>query len=209
MKTLHIAAIAVAITAMGCSSTSTNAPVAQTTANAASVAFSLTSAQIAPPTLRLNAVRVVNRHPDIKKPLLMSSNGAEEATLTFAVRDGSGVKMAFETTTLDARVIGLHNYPTQYIERLPRPTSARETVDLEGGWKATLWVDDTSSAVLAQVTGTDGTKVGDPILVSPPSMQSAGPPRAITADGRHIVVTFFTTGREGFELVAAALEANR
>ncbi len=204
----RIAFVALSVLALAGCATERQAGRVDTATSSTALRFALPPGSATPPSLRLTSVRVVNRYVDVRKPVFLASNH-DEATLTFAVRDGAGVRLAFEPETLDVRGLRPHDYFAAGQPAQKGSSGERTTLEIEGGWKAVLWTDPTSSSVLANITSPEGVPEGDPLVVSPASMPAFTAPKAVVTDGRHIVVAFVASGLHGFDLVAASLEVAR
>jgi len=91
--------------------------------------------------------------------------------------------------------------------------SARSTgavrVVLDGGRFIVCWtrpsVDGGREAV-AQMWSASGSRLGAPMVISPPESDVFGSPQAATTDGRHVLVPFPETSGTSFELRAVSLE---
>lgn len=83
-------------------------------------------------------------------------------------------------------------------------------VALEGGRFLLCWTAGSvewGHRAMAQVfDSADGSPRGAPVEISAPEVDVLGSPRAATADGRHVVVTFTATSGRSFELTAVSLE---
>jgi len=89
------------------------------------------------------------------------------------------------------------------------PSTGATQVELDGGRFLVCWIGESADGgrhALAQVRARDGSLLGAPLVISPPEADVFGSPHAVSADGRHVVVTFTATSGEAFELRAVSLE---
>ena len=161
------------------------------------------------PALHVGEVRVLSRHPNLQQPVFLGAAGAN-VTVTFAARQREGATVTLDGDTLETKRTAAFTYPA-YSKRATPPFVATEPsrAVLASGGSVSCWTDDASGRVLAQAFGADGTWRGSPVPVSPEGMDVFGAPQIATADGRHVVATFFVNTDDGFELVAASLESVR
>jgi hypothetical protein len=161
--------------------------------------------------VRVRDVRVINRRINLREPILMATAG-NEVTVTWAMRKHDGITLALDPETLDERVVGAFDYGASgATDARPRPTTStneKVTVPVAGGFLV-VWTDEERSRVLAQKVDAGGVAIDEPVTVSRADMVVVGAPRAATADGRHVVVTFVTGDQRTFELVAASVDVTR
>ncbi|MDB4936554.1 MAG: hypothetical protein JWP87_3526 [Labilithrix sp.] len=182
----------------------------------ASVDFAVGSASAsAPASIRVVRFRILTHRVNLQEPVILGTlAGPEgtpgEVTITVALRGHEGVTFAVDPVSLDARTAKLYAYPPREAPTsAPAVAPAESRVSLEGGLSLACWTDQESGRVLAQVHDADGSARGAPVSVDVPGMAGFGAPRAMSSDGRHVVVTFFASDEVGFALVAASLEAVR
>jgi hypothetical protein len=183
-----------------------------TSEGVANVRFALsttTAAATIAPTVRVTDVRVVNRHVNLREPVVMGTAG-RDVTVTFALRQREGATVVLDHDSLEPRAVTPFTYPSRPRAAMPPvPSSDTSRVKLADGSSLTVWTDDASTRVLVQAFGPDGTWRGSPVVVSPENIDAFGAPQVTSADGRRAVVTFFASDGEGFQLVAASLESAR
>lgn len=203
-KNLGLLALAPLLGLAACSQTSA--------AGSGDVRFAIsttTASAAAVPAVRVNDVRVLSRQVNLQEPVVMGAAG-KDVTVTFALRQREGATVNMDAKSLEARGSAPYSYPSG-----PRPTtpaffgSEPSRVSLDDGSSLACWTDETAGRVLVQAFGADGSWRGSPVAVSPEGMEAFGAPRVATADGRHVVVTFFASDEERFQLVAASLEPAR
>jgi hypothetical protein len=113
-------------------------------------------------------------------------------------------------TSLAARAVVPYSYPVRPRgSAVPLVEAAPASVVLEGGGSLSCWTDAASSRVLVQVFDASGAWRGSPVAVSPDGMAVFGAPHVASPDGRHVVVAFFASDEERFQLVATSLERTR
>lgn len=158
--------------------------------------------------LRLGTPRVLSRKISLREPLTLAMKD-DALVLTFAQRGREGTTLAVDPLSLSERSATPLLFDAE--RPTPPPYLSREPVrlPLERGWSVLCWTDIDTDRVLAQALDPRGTAVeGALLVVSRPSMDVKGPPRGVTLDARHLLVAFFEMTPEGFELVAAPIEAN-
>ena len=196
------AAALIALSACSPSASSDGASVkfamSTTTADAAIVA-----------TVRVRDVRVLSTHVNLQQPIVMGSDG-DEVTITFAHRQRDGETLTMRPGSLEARMA----VPYSYVARAPSSAApavgaSPSKVVLGDGSSLSCWTDTASGRVLVQAFAPSGAWRGSPVAISPESMAPFGDPQITTADGRHVVVAFFASDEERFQLVAASLEPTR
>jgi len=161
------------------------------------------------PTVRVREVRVLSQHVNLREPVLMGSDG-DEVTVTFAHRQREGETFTMEPTSLEARAAVPYSYPAQPRGSAPPLLEASpSSVVLDDGSSLSCWTDAASSRVLVQAFDARGAWRGSPVAISPDGMAVFGAPHVATPDGRRIVVAFFASDEERFQLVAASLERTR
>lgn len=158
------------------------------------------------PTIQVTELRVLHGPVNMMEPLAMEVAG-DEVIVTFATGKQDGVTLAVDPATLATRVTDSVTYPERPKDAQPPYLAAESThVPLvDGGW-LTVWTDCQASRVYAQRFDVDGRAQGDTVLVSHADADVLGPARALTVDGKRVVVAFFATHLGGYELVAAALQ---
>ncbi len=161
------------------------------------------------PTVRVREVRVLSTRVNLQQPILMGSDG-DEVTITFAHRQREGEKLTVQPASLEARAAVPYAYSAKPAASAARVDAASPTkVMLEDGSSLSCWTDAASSRVLVQAFAPSGAWRGSPVAVSPDGMLAFGEPHITTPDGRHVVVAFFASNEERFQLVAASLERTR
>jgi hypothetical protein len=89
------------------------------------------------------------------------------------------------------------------------PTTGATRAVLDDGRSIVCWAQENAAGgrqVMAQMWAADGSKIGTPVVISPPDADVFGAPRAVTMDGRHVVVAFASTTGRSFDLRAVSLE---
>ena len=198
-RTVSVATVLAALTAIGCAET--------TPSDVQSPALRLAlAAPSSAPSVRVVDLRVLHRTVNLMQPLAMEAAG-NEVSVTFAMRQRQGIQLALDPVTLEARVAGPVTYPERPEGATPPYLDQKPVrVALAGGETMEVWTDTASGHVLAQSFDAQGVGRGEPVIVSLADESVLGAPRAVTSDGRRVIVTFFASRREGFELVAASLE---
>lgn len=168
-----------------------------------------TSATATAPALRVRELRVLSRHVNLLQPILLGAADGN-VTVTFALRQRNGATVALNPMSLERSTVAPYTYSEQ-AKRATPPFLAMDParVLLASRGSVSCWTDSESGRLLAQAFGADGTWLGSPIAVSPEGMDVFGGPQVIAADGQHLVVAFFVSTEDGFELVAASLEQVR
>jgi hypothetical protein len=173
-------------------------------------AMSTTDADVAiVPTVRVREVRVLSTHVNLQHPSVVGSDG-DAVTITFAHRQREGEKLTIQPGSLEARTALPYSFSA-------KPTASAATLDeaspskvvLEDGSSLSCWTDSASSRVLVQAFAPSGAWRGSPVAVSPDGMVAFGAPHITTPDGRHVVVAFFASDEDRFQLVAASVERTR
>jgi hypothetical protein len=185
-------------------------PAASSDAGSVRFAVSTSAADVGiVPIVRVVDVRVLSNHVNLQQPILMGADG-DDVTVTFAHRQQQGETFTIVPTSLEARATAPYAYPARARGAAP-PFLAAEpsSVALDDGGSLSCWTDEASSRVLVQAFDARGGWRGSPVAVSPDGMAVFGAPHVATSDGRHIVVAFFVSDDERFELVAASLERTR
>jgi hypothetical protein len=185
-------------------------PTASTDGASIRFAMSTTAADAAiVPTVRVREVRVLSNHVNLQEPVLMGSDG-DEVTITFAHRRREGETLTLEPTLLEPRAAVPHSYPAQPRgPAAPLLAASPSNVVLDDGSSLSCWTDTASSRVLVQAFDPSGAWRGAPVAISPDGLAVYGAPHVATPDGRHVVVAFFASDEERFQLVAASLERTR
>jgi hypothetical protein len=89
------------------------------------------------------------------------------------------------------------------------PSTGPTRVVLDGGRFVVYWTRESARGgrqVLAQLWSPDGSPRGVPLVISPADADVFGAPRALSTDGRRVVVTFAATSGSSFELRAVSLQ---
>jgi hypothetical protein len=167
--------------------------------------FAMSTSDASPAPIRVGGLHVLDERVNLQEPIMMDVAG-NDVTVTFAMRQRNGVTVAVDPMTLESRVANATTYPERVKSSSPPYLSpATVTVALARG-TMTIWSDEASGRVYAQTFDTSGAPRGEPLPVSPADMDVVGAPRAATADGKHVVVAFFASRLDGFQIVAASLE---
>jgi hypothetical protein len=154
--------------------------------------------------LRVVATRSVDSRVQPMVPVHMAAEGNSVA-VTFAERGRQQVVARLDPASLN--LVSSENGGRSEAPAAPIAGVAR--VVLDGGRFVECWTQenvDGGRQVLAQMWAASGSRLGAPIVISPLDADVIGAPRAATADGRHVLVTFAATSGESFELRAVSLE---
>jgi hypothetical protein len=166
-----------------------------------------TASVVASPALRVIDVRSIGRRVNLQEPIALTASG-DQVDITFAFRHREGVTIALAPESVQPRLATPYSFPAHTKPATPHYVVIEPSrVELGGGRFMSCWNDNASRRVFAQAYSAEGTPRGAAVVVSPPAMDVIGSPRAVTTNGHHIVVTFFASGDEGFEVVAASLAA--
>jgi hypothetical protein len=165
--------------------------------------FAIASPSVAQPIV-VGEARVLTSKVNLREPIRVGVEGGE-ATVTVAVRGRHGLTFALEPETLAARGVTPYDYEGQpgAGTQLEDPRGVR----LQDGRTLGCWTDDATRSVMARMFDRRGVASGPAIVVSGSDVGVMGAPRAVTADGRHVVVAYFATTETGFVLVARRLSA--
>jgi hypothetical protein len=170
-----------------------------------SLRFAMSATDASPAPIRVSGLHVLEERVNLQEPIVMDVAG-HDVTVTFAMRQRDGVTLAVDPTTLEPRVANAMTYPERAKSTTPPYLApATATVPLARGTMR-VWSDEPSGRVYAQTFDPSGAPRGEPLPVSPADMDVVGAPRAASADGKHVVVAFFASRLDGFEIVAASLE---
>jgi hypothetical protein len=181
----------------------TSACAARPQGEAASLHFA-----VSPPSANVTNVRVLSSRVNLQEPVSLSTEG-DDVVVRFAIRGRAGASYRLDPETLDVRAAEQVTFPPHERPRTaPFLRADQSTVTLADRSSLAFVTDDASSRVLVQSYAPDGSLRSES-SVSPASMEVVGAPRAATADGRHVVVAFYTSTGVGFDLVAASVETPR
>jgi hypothetical protein len=177
---------------------------------ATTVQFAVTSASASAamePVVRLGEVRVLSKRVNLQERVVLDATGPD-VLVTFATRQREGLAVAVDASSLELRRSEPFTFATHAkYEAPPFVAPLRAQVNLEGSGTLSCWTDEASSRVVAQAYDASGNPRGEPVAVSPAGTSVIGVPQAASADGRHVVVTFFAIADGTFELVAASVDA--
>jgi hypothetical protein len=93
----------------------------------------------------------------------------------------------------------------------PTSDTAPARVALDRGRFVRVWKQGDAESgyrALAQEFAANGTALGSPAVLSPPSVDVMGTVQAVATDGHHVVVTFTAASESAFELMAVPLEVD-
>lgn len=158
------------------------------------------------PTMRVGEAHVITSKVNLQEPIMVGIDGSD-VTVTVAVRGHRGWTFALDPQALAAHSITPFDY-----EDHPRRAQlgcleqSPDRLQLRDGRTLDVWTDEATSRVVAQMFDAEGAASGPEVSVSPPAAEVMGAPRAVTTDGRHVVVAYFATTDAGFDLVARSLE---
>ena len=190
---LLVASALITCATMGC---------AESTAPAGGLRFAMSTTDTS--GIRLTGVRVLDERVNLQEPIMMSVAG-RDVTVTFATRQRDGVTLAVDPSTVESRVASTMTYPERPKSQTPPYLSATATTVALARGTMKVWSEEATGRVYAQTLDVNGVARGEPLLVSA-DLDVVGAPRAATADGKHVVVAFFASRLDGFEIVAASLE---
>jgi len=194
-KHLSIAQILVCLTAAGAS-------VGCGAAGAGGRPTAFAAGDVAP--VRVGQTRVIGARVNPMVPVRLATEGSD-ITATFALPGREQVVTRLDPASLDL----LSREQFARAAAPPAPATGATRVALDGGRFLVCWTHenaDEGRQVLAQMWAADGSKRGEPVVISPPDVDVLGAPRAATTDGRHVVVIFAATSGTTFELRAVSLE---
>jgi hypothetical protein len=169
--------------------------------------FAITSSPSAGPTMRVHQTRILTSKVNLQEPVLLAAQGSD-ITVTAAMRGHRGW-----TFTMDPQVLAPTSVtPYDYEDHPQRPHPGCQEKDgtrlkLRDNRTVAFWTDESTNVVVAQIFDADGTAYGPESTASGPTGDVVGAPRAVTSDGQHVVIAYFTATDTGFELVATSLEA--
>ena len=155
------------------------------------------------PSMQVEGEQVVATRINPMVPFRLSPEG-EAVAVTFRPvgRRGEVAKIdAGSLRVLSQEATGLSESPAA-------PSTEASRVALDDGRFVVCWARlnaDGGRQAMAQMWAADGSPVGGPVVVSPPDVDVFGAPRAVSTDGRHVVVAFASTSGSSFELRAATL----
>lgn len=151
--------------------------------------------------VKIGDVRIVERKVNLMEPLMVGFAGGDVG-ITVARHGRDGVNVAVDPTSLEARTTTPFEYrPHDRRRSAPCQDRSATTVTLADGASLAIWNDTTTGRLLARYS-----KGGEPIAITPEDVAVIGGAEAATADGRHVVVTFFGGNEHGFHLMATSLE---
>jgi len=159
-------------------------------------------------TVRVREVRVLSAHVNLQQPLIVGSAG-DDVTITFAHRQREGETLTLGSDALEARAAVPYSYSAELSSPAPRGPASPSLVVLGDGSSLSCWTDPVSNRVLVQAFGPSGASRGSAVAISPEGLTVFGEPHVTAPDGRHVVVAFFASDEERFQLVAASLERTR
>jgi hypothetical protein len=154
--------------------------------------------------LRVEQTRVLDERVNPMVPVHLASDGST-ITVTFGQPGHKQV-----VTRLDPASLELLSREQTGRSELPSAQSTSATrVQLDGGRFLVCWTRvsaDGGHQAVAQMWAAKGSSLGAPMVISPADGDVFGAPRAATADGHHVLVTFPETSGESFDLRAVSLE---
>ncbi len=157
-----------------------------------------------PSPLRVVAARSVDSHMQPMVPVHMTADGSS-VRITFSERGRQQVVTKLDPASLSL----LSSEKAGRSEEPAAPSAGAARVQLEDGRFVECWTHqnaDGGRQAMAQMWTASGSRLGAPLVLSAPDADVIGAPRAATADGRHVLVTFAATSGESFELRAVSLE---
>ena len=154
--------------------------------------------------VRIAETRVLDARVNPMVPVQLAAEGS-----TIAVTFGQPGRRQV-VTRIDPASLDLLSREQNGRSQAPSaPSTGAARVVLDGGRFIVCWTHENADGgrqVLAQMWAANGSKLGAPVVISPPDADVMGAPRAVTTDGRHVLVTFAATAGESFELRAVSLE---
>ncbi|CAN5925667.1 hypothetical protein BH11MYX4_BH11MYX4_39650 [soil metagenome] len=159
------------------------------------------------PTMRVGEARVLTSKVNLQEPIMVGVEGSD-VTITVAAQGHRGWTFALDPEALAAHAVT----PYDYEDHPRRPqlgclVQDPDRLKLRDGRTLGVWTDEATSRVVAQIFDAEGLASGPEVTVSRPAADVIGAPRAVTSDGRHVVIAYFATADAGFDLVARSLEA--
>ncbi len=154
--------------------------------------------------LRVEQTRVLDERVNPMVPVHLASEGSTIA-VTFGQPGHKQVVTRFDPTSLEL----LSREQTGSSELPSAPSTSATRVQLDGGHFLVCWTRvsaDGGHEAVAQMWTANGSSLGPPMVISPADRDTFGAPRAATADGHHVLVTFPETSGESFDLRAVSLE---
>jgi hypothetical protein len=157
------------------------------------------------PSVRAGHARVIGSQVNPLGSLHMATDGSE-VDIAFARPGRASAVARLDAASLEPQspeqAIPLED-PAMFTEHGP----AR--VVLRDGQFVLCWVrgdDESGHRALVQAFNANGSPRGAPVVISPEDFDVVGAPRAITTDGRHVVVTFVGARDRCFEVLAVPVD---
>jgi hypothetical protein len=155
-------------------------------------------------SVRVGETRVLESHVNPMVPVHLAAEGSHVA-VRFAHAGRREAVAQLDPESLDL----LSRQQTGRSEPPSPPPTGPTRVELDSGRFLVCWTEQSADGgrhALAQLWARDGSPVGPRLVISSPEADVFGSPRAASADGRHIVVTFTAASGDAFELRAVSLE---
>jgi hypothetical protein len=153
--------------------------------------------------LRVVATRAIDSKVHPMAPVHLAAEG-DTIAATFGLPGHRQVVARLDPASLDQ----LSRDQVGRSEATSTRSAGAVRVVLDGGRFVVCWtrpsVDGGREAV-AQMWSASGSRLGAPMVISPPESDVFGSPQAATTDGRHVLVTFPETSGTSFELRAVSL----
>ena len=157
------------------------------------------------PSVHVVEARVLDTRVNPMLPVSLASDGSAVA-VTYGRTGGSGTTTRIDPSSLRA----LSSRTEGPAEGLLGASTGTSRVALEGNRYLVCWTVGSvewGRRAMAQVfDSADGSALGAPVEISSPDVDVVGAPRAASADGRHVVVTFAASSGRAFELNVVSLE---
>jgi len=154
--------------------------------------------------VRVGGTRILDAHVNPMVPVHMAAERGSVA-VTFGQPGRRGVVARLDPSSLQL----LSHEQTGRSEPPAAPSTEASHVVLGGGRILVCWTEDSADGsrhAVAQLWAANGSRLGAPVLISPPDADVFGAPNAVSVDGRHVVVTFASSTGQSFDLTAVALE---
>jgi len=157
------------------------------------------------PSVHVVEARVLDTRVNPMVPVSLESEGSAVA-VTYGRTGGAGASTRIDPSSLRA----LSSRTEGPVEGSVVASTGASRVALEGNRYLLCWTAGSvewGRYAMAQVfDSADGSALGEPVEISAPDVDVVGAPRAASADGRHVVVTFTASSGHAFELNAVSLE---
>jgi len=154
--------------------------------------------------VHVGETRVLDAHVNPMVPVhLAAEGGAVSVKYGHAGRQGALERIDPNSLQL------LSHQQTGRSDEPSAPSTEATRVVLDGGRFIVCWTQESADGgrqAMAQMWAPNGSRIGAPVVISPPDADVFGAPNAVSADGRHVVVTFASTSGGSFDLRAVSLE---